>query len=177
MDIQITTCTTENELQQILDLQKKNRPANLSSEEKAQEGFVTVSHTLELLSRMNAVCPHIGAKDGDVVVGYALCMHPNFGLEIEILKPMIAEINSLLPPPDPYIIMGQICIDKEYRKMGIFRKLYEAMKDTVQPKFTSIITEVDTSNPRSLNAHYAVGFTDLRTYVSGKYEWKLIELQ
>ncbi|GGW46841.1 GNAT family N-acetyltransferase [Arenibacter certesii] len=177
MGIVTTTCTKESELIQILSLQSKNSPENLSSGEKTQEGFVTVSHNLELLNRMNAVCPHIIAKDGAVVVGYALCMHPNFGLEIEILKPMIAEINSLLPPPDPYIIMGQICIDKSYRKKGIFRELYKTMKQTLPPQYKRIITEVDTSNPRSLNAHYAVGFTDLKTYVSGKHEWKLIELQ
>lgn len=178
MEIITTICTTEQELQQILNLQKKNSPSNLSLEEKVQEGFVTVTHTLELLTRMNLVCPHIIAKDGDKVVGYALCMHPSFRNDIEILIPMFAVLDTLLAPhQDSYMIMGQICIDKEYRKMGIFRKLYQTMKNAAQPRFTGIITEVDATNTRSLNAHYSVGFTDLTTYESGGQEWKLMVLK
>ncbi len=176
MGIITTTCTTDHELRQILQLQQKNRPGILSSEELAQEGFVTVSHTFELLKKMNLVHPHIIAKDGNLVVGYALCMHPSFGTAIEILKPMFAQINRLVPQPESYMIMGQICIDKAYRKRGIFRSLYSRMKEKVQPQFKGIITEVATTNPRSLQAHYAVGFTDITTYVSEGTEWKLILL-
>lgn len=177
MDFVFTRCTTQNELQQILDLQKKNLGIHLKLEEKEREGFVTVSHSLELLTQMNTVCPHIIAKDGDRVAGYALCMHPSFSNDIEILKPMFLELETLLSHRASYMVMGQICIAKEYRKQGIFRKLYGTMKDMVLPEFQGIITEVDATNHRSLQAHYAMGFTELKTYVSGGQEWKLIVLR
>lgn len=176
MRIITTICSSENELLQILNLQQRNRPSTLSSEEKIEEGFVTVSHSLEMLTKMNSVYPHIIAKEGDTVVGYALCMHPSFRNDIEILKPMFTEIDTLVEEPESYMIMGQICIDRAYRKMGIFRKLYQAMKAHIQPQFKVIITEVDIKNTRSLNAHYGVGFIDLKTYNSGGQEWKLIVL-
>lgn len=177
MGIVFTRCSTNDELRQILDLQKKNLGAHIRAEEKIQEGFVTVSHSLGLLSEMNAVCPHIIAKDNDRVVGYALCMHPHFRDDIEILKPMFLEIDTILPNVECYMIMGQICIDKEYRRQGLFRKLYENMGKAVIPEFKGIITEVDANNHRSLQAHYATGFTDLGAYTSGGQNWKLIVLK
>jgi ribosomal protein S18 acetylase RimI-like enzyme len=177
MEIKFTRCTSKSELQQILDLQQKNHLQNVNAEEKIKEGFVTVSHTLEILSEMNDACPHIIAKDQEKVVGYALCMHPRFGNDIEVLKPMFLEIASVVPETESFIAMGQICIDKEYRRQGIFRKLYETMKKSIQPEFNSIITEVDATNLRSLEAHYAVGFKELKTYYAGGQDWKLIVLK
>lgn len=123
------------------------------------------------------VCPHIIAKDGDIVTAYALCMHPMFADKIEILKPMFAEIDAVVPRNEKYIAMGQICVGKNYRNQGIFRGLYNAMKAHVQPEFDSIITEVDAKNTRSLKAHYAVGFKELKTYFSDDRDWVLISLK
>lgn len=177
MEICYSSATSKDELGQILELQKKNLPTIISKNEKEKEGFVTVSHTLELLEGMNIVCPHTIAMDGNKVVGYALSMHPKFGDKIDVLKPMFTQINAIIPENETYIVMGQICIDKAYRKKGIFRNLYKTMKNNFIPKFDSIITEVDASNIRSLNAHYAVGFKDLKTYSSDGRIWNLIVLK
>ncbi|MCJ7465272.1 MAG: GNAT family N-acetyltransferase [Maribacter sp.] len=176
MEFVFRPTSTRRELEQILELQQKNLYINVSEEIKEKEGFVTVSHTYDILERMHRVFPHIVAKDGDKVVGYALCMHPIFADDIEVLRPMFAEITSTLPNHTPYMAMGQICIDADYRKKGIFRKLYETMKEMIQPQFSAIVTEVDVKNTRSLSAHYAVGFKDLKTYSSGGQDWKLIIL-
>ncbi|MGB5821818.1 MAG: GNAT family N-acetyltransferase [Saonia sp.] len=176
MDLYFGPVRLNEELEGILQLQKRNFPHGLSLEEKQKEGFVTVSHTLELLQRMNSSCPHIIAKDGDQVVGYVLCMHPKFANEIPILRPMFQEIDTIRPKKERYIIMGQVCIDKDYRKRGIFRKLYETMMHAIEPEFHSIITEVDVANTRSLQAHYAVGFKNLKKYLSEGQEWCLLIL-
>lgn len=165
------------ELQQIRSLQKENLVNKLSLEEKKKEGFVTVSHTLEVLEQMNIKCSHIIAKDNDTVVGYALCMHPMFANDVEVLKPMFVEIEKIFTKEYSFIVMGQICIDKKYRGKGLFRQLYATMKDALQPKFDAIITEVDVDNTRSLNAHYVIGFKDLTTYISNGQTWKLIVLK
>ena len=175
--IRYVTASDDSELLQILKLQLANLPSSLSDNEKQSEGFVTVSHSLELLKAMNKKCPHILAKSDDLVVGYALCMHPDFRDKIDVLKPMFREIDKVLSPDEPYLIMGQICIAKSHRKRGIFRGLYKKMRESTQTEFSTIITEVDNRNQRSLLAHYAVGFRDLYQYHSDGTNWFLLFLK
>ncbi|WP_425234828.1 GNAT family N-acetyltransferase [Ulvibacterium sp.] len=166
----------EDELIQILGLQRQNLPVSLSMEEKYREGFVTVSHSFDQLKEMHQVCPHIIAKDKNRVIGYALCMHPMFAKTVPVLRPMFHEIETMVSRDEKYMVMGQICIHKAYRKKGVFRKLYQTMKTELSPEYPTIITEVDTKNQRSLKAHYAVGFKDLKRYHSVNQEWQLISL-
>jgi predicted GNAT family N-acyltransferase len=168
---------TNEELQQILELQRTNIPASISEEEKKKEGFVTVHHTFEILKAMNDKCTHVIAKYNDEVVGYALCMLKEFKEDIEVLKPMFQKIDDCIKEGETYLVMGQICIDKSFRKQGIFRGLYQYMKQQLQSNFNMIITEVDVANTRSLNAHYAVGFQLLRSYNSKGQDWALIALE
>ena len=174
MNIQYSRCNSREELLQILKLQNENLAVNISSNEKATEGFTTVVHSEELLENMNRVCAHILAKDGERVAGYALCMHPDFAREIEVLRPMFEKIQEQFRKPGNYMVMGQICIGKSYRKKGIFRGLYKHMRKVLQPDYKMIITEVDAVNTRSLSAHHAIGFTDLLVYSSGGRRWHLI---
>jgi predicted GNAT superfamily acetyltransferase len=175
MDIEYTTATTTEELLQILSLQKINLKTSVSTEEMQQEGFVTVEHDYELLKRMNDTCAHIIAKEGDKVVGYALSMTSNFKDDITVLRPMFNELEGM--HVRNFLTMGQICISKSHRKMGIFKGLYEAMKKFSYPKYEYIITEVDATNTRSLGAHYAVGFEKVCTYHSLGQDWDLISLK
>lgn len=168
---------SDKELHQILELQQKNLFANITDEERKLEGFLTVEHTFDLLKKMNEACPHVIAKINDKMIAYALCMHPLFSTEIAVLRSMFAEIEVINPELSNYVAMGQICIDKDYRKQGIFRNLYRTMSDSLKPEFDAIITEVDTKNIRSLNAHYAIGFKHLKSYNSEGHDWELIILQ
>lgn len=168
---------TDKELHQILGLQQKNLFANITDEERKLEGFLTVEHTFDLLKKMNEACPHVIAKINDKMIGYALCMHPQFSTEIAVLRSMFDEIEVINPKPGKYVAMGQICLDKDYRKQGIFRSLYRTMSDSLKPEFDAIITEVDTKNIRSINAHYAVGFKHLKSYNSEGHDWELIILK
>ena len=164
----------DEELYQILELQRRNISISISEEEKQKEGFVTVQHDFETLKSMNDVCAHSLAMYNNRVVGYALSMVKEFKEEIAILKPMFKEIENSVNSNLSYITMGQICIDKAYRKQGIFRGLYNAMKEHVKHEFDVIITEVDRNNTRSLNAHQAIGFELLKTYKSNNQEWVLL---
>lgn len=175
MRIEYTPATTAEELVQIMSLQKMNLKSAISELEMAHEGFVTVSHDLELLKRMNDVCSHLLAKDRDKVVGYALSMDPSFNEEIPVLQPMFDELKKR--NIHDFLVMGQICVTKTHRKQGIFRGLYAAMKKAAYPKYATIITEVDTSNTRSLGAHVAIGFKKTCTYHSLGQNWELISLK
>ncbi|MEW7289816.1 GNAT family N-acetyltransferase [Aquimarina sp. 2304DJ70-9] len=170
------TCTsTIDELEQIIQLQHHNLPSSISITEKQKEGFVTVQHDLDILKRMNDLQPHIIAKDDDNVVGYALSMVKDFKNDIEVLKPMFDKIDRQIGDKISYVVMGQICIDKAYRKQGIFKGLYHKMRDELKSKYNLLITEVAANNNRSLQAHYTVGFTDLLVYDAKGITWHIVQ--
>ena len=169
--------STNEELEQILVLQQKNLPKNLSDAQMAKDGFLTVEHSYDILKEMNDVCPHIVAIDKREVIGYALCMHPKFAESIDILKPMFHEINKAIEGKTNYMVMGQICVAVSHRGMGLFRQLYVTMQAKLPLGFDSIITEVDAKNHRSMRAHQAIGFTELKRYHSDEKEWSLIVLK
>ena len=160
MSITYTRATTDDELYQILGLQKENLKANVSSDEIEKEGYVTLQHNFDVLKRMNDSCAHVIAKDGDKLVGFALSMIKEFREDVALLQPMFEKID-LLAPNANYIVMGQICIDKAYRGQGIFRALYNFMRSELSMTFDLLITEVSEKNIRSLNAHKAVGFESM----------------
>ncbi|MBC6997697.1 GNAT family N-acetyltransferase [Cytophaga sp. FL35] len=176
-EIEFTRCNTDSELLQILDLQRRNLPVSLSEDEKLKEGFVTVVHSFEILKEMSETCAHIIAKYENRVIAYALCMHPKFADRIEVLKPMFAEMENLEPKIENYMAMGQICVEKAHRKKGVFRELYRTMKEFVIPEFSSIITEVDAANQRSMAAHTNIGFEVLSDYIVDDVHWNIIQLK
>ena len=180
-EIIFTRAKTDIELKEILSLQRENLPQQLSQTDKVQEGFLTVQHTFELLKKMNSKCAHIIAKHDDKVIGYALCMLQEFKNDIPVLVPMFKQIDTQLKKQNKqhinYIVMGQICVSKNYRKQGVFRGLYLHMQKEMASEFDAIITEVDASNIRSSNAHKAVGFELLHEFTSNNQHWELILLK
>ncbi|MFM2368567.1 MAG: hypothetical protein RL619_867 [Bacteroidota bacterium] len=166
--------STLDELEQIRALQLQNGAQNITPEEKLQEGFVTVQHTVALLEQMNAACAHIIAKDNDTVIGFALVMLSSFRNEIEVLIPMFERIDGLVPNNKTYVVMGQICVDKKYRKQGIFRGLYHFYREELQNEFDYLITEVATINLRSMQAHEAVGFKVIDNYKDDDIIWNIM---
>ena len=166
--------STLEELEQIRELQLQNSSQNITYEEKLKEGFVTVQHTVALLEQMNTACAHIIAKEGEKVVGFALVMLSNFRNEIEVLIPMFERIDALLPPNKSYVIMGQVCVDKNYRKQGIFRGLYDFYRTQLQHEFDYLITEVAAINQRSMNAHESIGFKKIDSYEEDGINWNIM---
>ena len=160
----------ELELQKVLELQKRNTRRVLSSEELRSEGFVTVVHDLDLLKKMHRSCPHILAKKGEEIVGYALAMVSDFRDEIPILVPLFELIDRLLPD-SKYLVMGQICIDKSFRGKGIFSQMYQYYRDQLHNSYDCLVTEVSSGNQRSLQAHLHIGFEHLYTHVENQEEW------
>ncbi|KAA1245297.1 GNAT family N-acetyltransferase [Aquimarina sp. RZ0] len=169
-----TTASTSRELEEILQLQQQNLAISISKEEKKKEGFVTVQHDIEILSKMNGIEPHIIAKDGDTVIGYTLCMTKDFGQDIPVLIPLFREVEKSTYRSKNFIVMGQVCIDKGYRGQGVFRGLYQHMKKKLQHTYDILITEVAADNLRSLQAHQAIGFKTLVTHENDGIKWHLI---
>lgn len=164
---------SEEELHQILAIQKRASKANVSLKEQQTEGYITVPHTLILLKTMNDACPHVLAMEGDQVIGYALVMLRDFRKLMPILTPMFHTADRLLSGRN-YLAMGQICIDKPYRGQGVFQGLYAFYKKELSSIYDCLFTEVATSNIRSLKAHQRVGFEILETQTTDGTTWEMI---
>ena len=78
-------------------------------------------------------------------------------------------------PKRQFIVMGQICIHKDYRGKGLFPRLYQDLQDRNANTFNSIITEIATRNTRSMHAHKKVGFQILKTFSDATDEWAIVE--
>lgn len=166
-----TTSNSTKDLEGILSLQSKNLIPLLNEAEKKSQGFVTVKHSYEQLSNLNLVEEHVIAKFNDEVVGYVLTMTKNAKFEIPVLVPMFDVFDDLVFNNQKvsncqYMVVGQVCIDKQFRGAGVFDTCYQTYKNTYSHKYEFAITEIDQNNTRSLNAHARIGFKPIATYTA-----------
>ena len=177
---EIGLARTEDDLEGILALQRRNLETSLSDTDVRADGFVTVRHDLELLSEMNASAAHVVARADGVVVGYALVMLREFETRIPILAPMFEVLRDLSFRGRPldetsYFVMGQVCVAEGHRGSGVFGALYDGLRRNYRDDFDLVVTEIATRNGRSRRAHEKVGFELLRRYVDEEGEsWDVV---
>ena len=175
-----TTAQSDTDLYQILDLQKRNLPLSLSPEEVSREGFVTVSHRFEDLKKMNSYEPHVIAKEKDAVVAYLLAMTEKSKRDIPILIPMFDVFENIIYRGKKisefkYLVVGQVCVAKEFRGRGVLDLCYEEYQKRFSPKYDFAITEISKKNPRSLRAHRRAGFEIVHEYAdSNGIDWDIV---
>ena len=175
----IKLAQSPKELLGILELQCANLKANLSPERAAQAGFVTVEHDLGLLQRMNDLLPQVVAIADNQVVGYALAMAPELRNSIQVLKPMFSTLDDIEYRSQPlseydYYVMGQVCIAQAQRGQGLFARLYQKHKEQFAGRFDFVLTEVSTSNGRSMRAHEKTGFRTIHSYIDPTDQWNIL---
>lgn len=175
----IKLAQTTEELEQILELQEANLGRNLSAADKKSNGFVTVKHDLSVLKKMNAAASQIIAKDDDRVVGYALVMPKEFSAFVPVLVPMFEMFEKLSYNGKnlinySYYVMGQICIADTHRGKGIFEQLYAKHKEAYSKQFEICLTEVSSSNTRSMRAHEKVGFKTIHNFDDQTDNWNIM---
>jgi hypothetical protein len=171
-----TTVSTVKELEQILQLQQLYLRGQTSEAEEKEQGFLTVTHTFDLLQQMHQIEPSIVVKEDDVLAGYALVMPKECRNFIPILVPMFENFDRLSYQGKPinsytFYVMGQICVAKSYRGRGVFDLLYHEHKKTLQHKYDFVLTEISTNNHRSLRAHSRVGFKTINIHTDETDEW------
>jgi hypothetical protein len=90
-----TTVSSTRELEQILELQRRNLVGILATDEWQDQGFVTVAHNMEMLEQMHNLAPSIIIKDDDRVVAYALTMLRECRFVVPDLEPMFDNFDKL----------------------------------------------------------------------------------
>lgn len=170
---------TEGELMEILALQSLNHIDNIPVVDRNINGFVTVKHNMELLTKMKDAEKQIIAKHNDILVGYALVMLKEFCGMIPVLQPMFDKFNKLKYKAKPlsdysFYVMGQICIADSYRGQGIFEELYNKHKESFSNKYEICLTQVSGNNIRSLKAHSKVGFETIGKFKDETDNWHVL---
>ncbi|WP_316805895.1 GNAT family N-acetyltransferase [Pedobacter agri] len=170
--IKILTSTSTEDLEGIITLQQKNLKAGLFPEEIKEQGFVTVSHTLDDLQKMHQHVPNIIIKDGVQVIAYVLGMTEQSKNDIPRLVEMYESFDHIQfkgksVAEYQYIVVGQVCVDKAYRGQGLFDQAYEAYRKYFEQEYEFAITEIATINLRSMKAHERLGFKTIHTYTDG----------
>lgn len=177
--ITITRVTTHTELEGIKKLQEENLKKNLGDQEAKTEGFVTAEYTMEFLERMHGESASVIAKDGDQVIGYALVATRAIRHEHELLGDLFDTIDKInyqnrLLKDSNYVVIGQLCVSKNYRGLGLVQKIYQHFKKSLAPSFDYGITDVAQDNPRSLKAHLKSGFVIIDTLQYGGLGWDIV---
>jgi GNAT superfamily N-acetyltransferase len=174
-----TIVKTDDELKQIVELSHKNHRMNVSETEKLKEGFISWEYSYELLKQMHDLHPGIIVKDDDTLAGYALVafkeaktFHKDLATMINKLEAIIY-INKRLADYR-YYVMGQVCVDKDYRGKGVFDMLYQHHKTVFKDMFDFVVTEISVSNHRSIRAHEKVGFKTIYSYKDAMDEWNVV---
>lgn len=177
--IYATEVTTEEELIQVNKMNQLYLRSNVSQQVQQEEGFVSWLYPVSLLQQMNNIAPSIIVKDDDRVIGYALVtpieassFHPDLKILIDHLEKITYKGKPL--SSYSYYVMGQVCIDKEYRGKGIFNMLFQKHKEIYKDKYELLVTEISTRNLRSQKAHEKVGFTTIHTYSDVLDEWNVV---
>jgi len=177
--IEIKRVSTLQEIAAIKSLQSLNLKTNLSMEEKMMEGFLTAEYSIEFLELMHQEEPSIIAKDGDQVVGYALVATKSVRHHHKLLESLFEVIDTKKISHQPlveanYVVVGQLCVAKAYRGIGLSQKLYAFFQKELSDKYQFCITDVDEKNKRSLKAHQKAGFFVLDMLEYGGDKWNIV---
>lgn len=177
MMIEYGIATTEEDLEQIVQLQSANLKDSLTPEETKQEGFLSLQYDVSILkAMMGREHAHVVARKQDgAIVGYTLVCPRDFcndsGFQTSCLGDIARVMDHVVhcygdkrtsTPLRSYIVMGQVCVDKTVRGTGVFAGLYASMKERLSPQYDCIVTAIHKSNQRSWRAHEKIGFQVLR---------------
>lgn len=178
--IAYTTAKTDEDIQSIIELQKHNLPQNLTEEQMHSQGFVTVVHSFEALHKMNSIEQSIVATNNDEIIGYLLAMTPASKSDIPVLVPMFDAFDNVVYDQKKisgytYIVVGQVCIAEGWRGKGILDDCYTAYKNHFKSKYEFAITEINSTNKRSIKAHERIGFKLVHSYSDPEgVEWNVV---
>lgn len=175
----ITIAKDIEDLKGIKLLQQQNLKQNLTAAEAAEEGFVTAEYSLGYLQQMHNESPSVIARDNHIIAGYALATTKEVGMQHDLLSDLFTTIDKLTYRSYPlknsaYIVVGQLCVARDYRGTGLAQKMYDAFRRMYEDKFDYCITDVAESNPRSLKAHLKSGFRVIDVLNYGGTTWNVI---
>ena len=177
--IEIVHVSSDAELDGIRLLQRENLRKLIGETEASKEGFLTAEYSMETLQQMHQFQPSIIAKDGDTIAGYVIITTKNSYGQHPLLDSLFDSIDALNYNDTPlkdvnYILVGQLCVGKAYRGIGLVQKMYNYYQQSLSNEYQYLITDVAQENPRSIKAHLKTGFEIIHTIEYGGIGWDIV---
>jgi L-amino acid N-acyltransferase YncA len=128
---------------------------------------------------MHDAHPSVIAKHRGRVVGFALVATQAVREQHDLLAGLFQEIDKIIYEGRPirernYVVVGQLCVGKGYRAMGLAKRMYDHYRSCLSGRFDSCLTDVVQSNTRSLRAHEKTGFIVVGTLEYGGVGWDVV---
>lgn len=177
--INTSIASTDQHLEQILELQRRNHLKALPVEVQSTEGFVYAEHTLPLLRKMAALSPQAIALSQGRVVGYCLSLPESLKGEVASLVPMFEQFGRCAHRGRALgsyrlLVGGQVCVDRDHRGKGILSRLYRQLRESAGSAYELCVTEIATRNQVSLRAHERMGFEVISRYADAGEDWAVV---
>ncbi len=177
--IEVTRASSMEDILQMKALQSQNLRQNISDEEARAQGFLTATYSEAYFKEMHDAAPAIVAKDGDRVVGYALVATQAVRQGHDLVEGLFNSIDECmydgkLLSAQKYVVVGQLCVAKEYRGMQLVDRMYQHFAESMYPGYQYVVTDVDVDNTRSLRAHERSGFEVIGTLEYGGKKWNIV---
>lgn len=162
---------SEADLHGALALLDENYRGALAGDE-IKHGFISVRFSLDELKAMTDNGVTVAAVSGSETAGvlfaqscsYNLLSNPLAARMIDALKGKSIDGKPIVP--DESIVCGPICVSKNFRGQGVMPQMYELLKQEAGKNYTTALTLVSQSNPRSIHAHEKLGYVKLATFES-----------
>ena len=150
----------------ILLLNEANFRGNLSDADRG-DGFLSAIFTAKQIAAMAEELGIMVATVEDKVAGFLCAFRNDFDHGSPVVATMIASYERMQfegKPLSAYrsYAYGPVCIDKPYRRKGLFRGLYEAQRRDLTGLFEIGVALVSRDNLHSLHAHvFGLGMTEV----------------
>ena len=177
--VTIKLVTTQEELSGIQQLQQENLRKHITEAEAAAQGFLMAEYSIDFLQKMHDAAPSIIAVANGKVVGYALVSLKAIRDEHDLLADLFNTIDGLQYQSKDlvasnYVVVGQLCVGKDFRGMGLVDRLYQCFKDCYADQYEYCLTDIAKANPRSLKAHQRKGFQVINELNYGGIGWDIV---
>jgi ribosomal protein S18 acetylase RimI-like enzyme len=177
--VTIKLVSSEDELRGIQELQQKNLRKNITEMEAAEQGFLMAEYNLDFLKKMHEAAASVIAVAEGNVVGYSLVSLKTIRDEHPLVADLFNTIDRLpfqskVLSESNYVVVGQLCIGKEFRGIGLVDQLYQYFKDCYANEYEYLITDVAKANQRSLKAHKRTGFQVIDELVYDGIGWDIV---
>ena len=177
--VSIKLAQEASELEGILALQRRNLKRCLSESEAEEQGFLIAEYDLDYLRQMQVQRPSVIAVDDGRVGGYARVVTREVRAGLPFISDLFDEIDrisyrgSLLAGTD-YVVVGQLCVDKDYRGQGLVDRLYAFFRASLEERYPCGVTDIARANRRSLKAHQKVGFEVIHAIEYEGLTWDVV---
>jgi ribosomal protein S18 acetylase RimI-like enzyme len=177
--IEFRNARSDEDFEQILELQRRNLRRSLTEREQNDFGFVYLEHDVPLLRKMASALPQAIAVSDKRVVGYCLALSPAFRASMPWLEPMFLQceqssFDGSLLASYRYFVGGQVCVDREFRGQGLAGRLYRQVRDSLTDDYQLCVTEIASRNQTSIRSHEKIGFVQVAEHSDGVEDWVLV---